>query len=84
VDPAIQAGNGNPYYPDQTVVAGNYSLDGAVAYAVAQNWYVGGYLNFNNTRNFSTNTVGFYVRYLFRPQPALEEGGPTGVFPLRV
>jgi hypothetical protein len=82
LDPAIQAESLNPYYPEQTVVAGNYSLEGEGAYAVAQHWYVGGYLNFNNTRNFSTQTVGFYARYLFRPQPAMEEGGPTGLFPV--
>jgi cellulose synthase operon protein C len=82
LDPAIQAGNNYPYYPDQTVVAGNYSLAAEGAYVVGQNWYVGGYLNFNNTRNFATETVGFYVRYLFRPQPALRESGPTGLFPV--
>lgn len=82
LDPAIQAANNNPYYPEQTSVGGNYSFDGEGAYAIAEHWYVGGYLSFNNTRDYANEKLGFFVRYLFRPQPALEENGPTGIFPV--
>jgi cellulose synthase operon protein C len=81
IDPAIQAARNNPYYPGKTNVSGNYSFDGEGAYAIAEHWYVGGYLSFNNTRDYASTKGGFYVRYLFRPQPMLEENGPTGLFP---
>lgn len=84
LDPAIQAANNNPYYPEQSSVGANYSFLGEGAYAVAQHWYVGGYLSFNNARNYAAVDVGFFVRYLFRPQPASEEIGPTGIFQSRV
>jgi cellulose synthase operon protein C len=81
LDPAIQAANGNQFYPEQTSVGANYSLNAEAAYAVSEHWYAGGYFNFNNTRNYATEEVGFFVRYLIRPQHAKEETGPTGVFP---
>lgn len=83
LDPAIQAANNDPYYPGQTSVGVNYSLNAEGAYAVAEHWYVGGYLNFNNARDYAAEDVGFFVRYLFRPQPANEEIGPTGIFPIQ-
>ncbi len=83
LDPSIQFGRNNPYYPENTSVSANYSFEGEGAYAVAEHWYVGGFLSFNNTRDYASNKGGFYVRYLFRPQPTLEEMGPTGLFPLQ-
>jgi hypothetical protein len=83
LDPAIQFARNNPYYPEQTNVGGNYSVDAEGAYAIAEHWYVGGYLNFNNSRDYASEKVGFFLRYLFRPQPILEENGPTGLFPIQ-
>jgi hypothetical protein len=83
LDPSIQAARGNPFYPEQTNVGGNYSLDAEGAYAIAEHWYVGGYLNFNNSRDYASEKVGFFMRYLFRPQPMIEETGPTGLFPIQ-
>ena len=80
---SIQAARGNPFYPEQTNVGGNYSLDAEGAYAIAEHWYVGGYLNFNNSRDYASEKVGFFMRYLFRPQPMIEENGPTGLFPIQ-
>jgi hypothetical protein len=42
--------------------------------------FLGGVLNFNNSRSYNTQTAGFFVRYLFRPQGE-NELGPTGMFP---
>ncbi len=83
LDPAIQFARNNPYYPENTSVSGNYSFEGEGAYAIAEHWYVGGYLSFNNTRDYASSKGGFYLRYLFRPQPMLEENGPTGLFPIQ-
>lgn len=81
IDPALQAAQNNPTYPERTSVSGNYSFDGEGAYAIAEHWYVGGYVNFNNSRDYASEKVGFFFRYLFRPQPMGEEIGPTGLFP---
>jgi len=81
LDPALQTPA--DYYPEHTGVGSNYSLDAEGAYAIAEHWYVGGYLNFNNARDYASEKIGFYVRYLFRPQPMREEGGPTGIFPIQ-
>lgn len=83
IDPVLQAARSNPWYPAQTNVSGNYNLTAEGSYAIAEHWYVGGYLSFNNSRNYSSNNVGFYVRYLFHPQPINVENGPTGIFPVR-
>lgn len=83
LDIAIQTAQGNPYYPAMTSVGGNYNFESEVSYAIAEHWYVGGYLNFNNSRDYATEKTGFFVRYLFRPQPMLEETGPTGLFPVQ-
>jgi tetratricopeptide (TPR) repeat protein len=83
LDPTIQYARDNPYYPESTSVSGNYSFDGEGAYAIAEHWYVGGFLSFNNTRDYASNRGGFFVRYLFRPQPMMEENGPTGLFPMQ-
>jgi tetratricopeptide (TPR) repeat protein len=83
LDPAIQAAQNNPTYPERTSVGGNYSFDGEGAYATAEHWYVGGYVNFNNSRDYASEKIGFFLRYLFRPQPTNQEIGPTGLFPIQ-
>jgi hypothetical protein len=83
LDASLQAADGNPYYPEATNVGGNYSLDAEGAYAIAEHWYAGGYLDFNNTRDYASDKVGFFVRYLIRSQPLNEELGPTGLFPIQ-
>jgi len=83
LDPSIQYARNNPYYPENTSVSANYNFEGEGAYAIAEHWYIGGYLSFNNTRDYASSKGGFYVRYLFRPQPMLEENGPTGLFPIQ-
>jgi hypothetical protein len=70
----------NPQYPAQVVVGGNYDLHAQASYRLMDRWYLGGFLNVNNTRNYNSQTAGFFLRYMMRPQYA-EEGGPTGIFP---
>ncbi len=83
LDPVLQGARKDPWYPSQTNVGGNYSLNAEGSYAIAEHWYVGGYLNFNNSRNYASNNVGFYVRYLFKPQPEGVDNGPTGIYPVQ-
>jgi cellulose synthase operon protein C len=82
LDPAIQAA-GNLFYPENVSVGANYSLTAEGAYTIADHWYVGGYLDFNNTRDYASEKVGFFVRYVIRPQSTSEKLGPTGLFPIQ-
>jgi cellulose synthase operon protein C len=83
LDAAYQAAQGNPTYPERTSVGGNYNLDAEGSYAIADHWYVGGYMNFNNSRDYASDKVGFFFRYVTRPQPLNQEIGPTGLFPVQ-
>jgi cellulose synthase operon protein C len=80
LDPGLQAAAGNPLEPVHASVGANYDLRTEIAYRVQDHWYVGGFLDFNNTRDYVSQSGGFFVRYLFRPQPE-SEGGPIGAFP---
>jgi tetratricopeptide (TPR) repeat protein len=70
----------NPSYTAQSVVGGNYDLHAEVSDHVVDRWYIGGFLSLNNTRDFANQSLGFFIRYMARPQD-LNEGEPTGLFP---
>jgi cellulose synthase operon protein C len=80
LDPRLQAAAGNPLEPVHSSVGANYDLQTEIAYRVQDHWYVGGFLDFNNTRDYVSQSGGFFVRYLFRPQPEFD-AGPIGAFP---
>ena len=81
LDLATQIAEGNPYYTQRTSVSANYNFESEASYAIADRWFVGGFLDANNARDYASDKGGFFVRYLFRPQPAQAEAGPTGLFP---
>ena len=83
LDPAYQAAHGNPMYPGRTSVGGNYNLETEGSYSIADHWYVGVYTDFNNSRDYASDKVGFFVRFLSRSQPTNPEIGPTGLFPIQ-
>jgi tetratricopeptide (TPR) repeat protein len=83
LDPVYQAAKGNPTYPERTSVGGNYNLDAEGSYSIADHWYVGAYTHFNNSRDYASDQVGFFVRFLSRGQPMNQEAGPTGLFPIQ-
>ncbi|MGB8260801.1 MAG: cellulose synthase subunit BcsC-related outer membrane protein [Terracidiphilus sp.] len=68
------------YIPSKTSVGPNYDLRGSVAYQISPHWFAGGAFGANNSRNYSSYSAGFFVRYLFRSQPSTV-AGPTGLFP---
>ena len=80
VDKALETAMGNAALPAKTSVGPNYDLRGQTAYQIGPHWFVGGFLTANTARNYSTATVGFSIRYLFRSQPSTA-AGPTGLFP---
>jgi tetratricopeptide (TPR) repeat protein len=80
LDTALETASNNASYASQTNVGNNYDLHAEFAYHLTDHWFAGSYLSFNNTRDYNTQTVGFFVRFLFRPQYPTELG-PTGLFP---
>jgi cellulose synthase operon protein C len=77
---ALETAENNPMLPALTSVGPNYDLRSNVAYQIGPHWFAGGYFGANNTRNYASSSVGFYVRFMFRGQPS-EATSPTGIFP---
>jgi tetratricopeptide (TPR) repeat protein len=80
LDSALQVANDNPYYASQTVVSGNYDLHSEVSYHLNDHWFAGGFLSMNNTRSYNNQVLGFFVRFVLRPQVE-SEIGPNGLYP---
>jgi hypothetical protein len=80
--PLDQAALGYQSYPTRNSVSGNYLIDAEGAYRVAEHWYAGATFSANNSRGYNSVNLGFFVRYMFRPQFPTEEGPPTGIFPV--
>jgi tetratricopeptide (TPR) repeat protein len=81
LDLGTQTGFGNLQLPFKTSVGANYDLRGQWAYSLNENWFVGGTLSANNSRDYTSVNLGFFVRYMFRPQHPTTLG-PTGLFPM--
>ncbi len=69
--PLAAAGGSNPYYAGQAKTSANYSLEARIGYRLAPNWYLGGFVTANNTQNFTSQAVGFNVRYLIMQAPSV-------------
>jgi tetratricopeptide (TPR) repeat protein len=76
----------NPSYPAQSVVGGNYDLHAEISDHVIDHWYVGAFISFNNTRDYASQSVGFFIRYMSRTQDVTTDpttDTPTGMFPYK-
>ena len=74
----------NPSYPSQSVVGGNYDLHAEISDHIIDRWYIGGFISLNNTRDYASQTVGFFIRYMMRPQDVTSDStqeSPSGIFP---
>jgi tetratricopeptide (TPR) repeat protein len=60
----------NPSYLGQSKTGANYNLEFKMGYRMAPNWYIGAYVNANNTADYSSQSVGFNVRYLMMQSPS--------------
>lgn len=81
LDVPLQTASNNKYYPQNSDTGLNYGLDAQGSYRVTPHWYVGGFLQANNTRNYNTVSGGFFLRFLFKPQP-VSDSAPRGLFPV--
>jgi hypothetical protein len=60
----------NPSYAGQSKTGANYNLEFKMGYRMAPNWYIGAFVNANNTADYSSQNVGFSVRYLMMQSPS--------------
>jgi tetratricopeptide (TPR) repeat protein len=60
----------NPSYAGQSKTGANYNLEFKMGYRMAPNWYIGAFVNANNTADYSSQSVGFSVRYLMMQSPS--------------
>ncbi len=80
LDQALEVANNNASYSAQSVVSGNYDFKGEMAYHLSDHWFAGGFLSLNNTRDYDSQVVGFFIRWDVRPQRE-SDLGPTGLYP---
>ena len=66
---AILQGRNGPVYPALSATGAHYNIDMTGSYRVAPRWVIGGFLQLNNARNYTSQSAGFYLRYLFHEQP---------------
>jgi hypothetical protein len=79
LDPILQATSQNPYLPERTNIGANYNIEGEGSYLMTEHWHVGGFFNIDNARDYNNSRVGFYLRYVTRPQSVDSIVGPTGL-----
>jgi tetratricopeptide (TPR) repeat protein len=80
LDTSLEVGNNNPSYSAQSVVSGNYDFKGELSYHLNDHWFAGGFLSLNNTRDYNSQVVGFFIRWTNRAQVESDQG-PTGLYP---
>ncbi|MBZ5603308.1 MAG: BCSC C-terminal domain-containing protein [Acidobacteriia bacterium] len=77
--PSIQGRNG-PYYPSLASTGANYSVDVNTAVQLTPMWYIGLYLNANNTYNYNAANAGVFLRYTLGPRP-MDQSSDIGTIP---
>lgn len=71
-DAALQGRKG-PIYEGLTQTGEHFSLRLEGGYRVAPHWTLGGFVDVNNTRSYTNQAGGFYLRYVHRAQPLVRE-----------
>ena len=61
------------YYAGQSKTGGNYNVEFKMGYRMAPNWFVGAFVNANNTADYASQNVGFTVRYLMMQSPSSDD-----------
>jgi tetratricopeptide (TPR) repeat protein len=85
---AVQGKNG-PTYARNSATGANFGLDARVARQLTPDWYLGGWMNVNNARNFTSQSAGVFVKYTLRPRSDADTGVQSipdwrGVEPFRL
>lgn len=68
---AILQGRNGPFYPALSTTGAHYNIDLRGSYRMTPRWIAGGFLQLNNARNYTGQSAGFFLRYLFQEQPLM-------------
>lgn len=55
-------------FPQNSDTGVNYALTAEGSYRFADHWYIGTFVDADNTNNYNMISGGFFARYLFKPQ----------------
>jgi len=58
----LQGTNGS-FYPGLSSTGLNYNMEFRWLYQFNPNWFLGGLLNINNARNYTAQSLSFFLRY---------------------
>ena len=79
IDSALQAAAKNPFTVERISVGANYNLDAEGSYLITDHWHVGGAFALNNSYDYTSSQLSFFLRYAFYPQSIDAPSGPTGL-----
>jgi cellulose synthase operon protein C len=83
IDSALQAAAKNPFTVERISIGANYNVGGEASYLITEHWHVGGAFSVNNSYDYTSGRLTFFVRYSFNPQSTDETTGPTGLVTTR-
>jgi hypothetical protein len=83
IDSALQAAAKNPFSVERVSVGANYNVEGQGSYLVTEHWHVGASFNLNNSYDYTSDRLSFFLRYAFFPQSTETSSGPTGLETVR-
>jgi hypothetical protein len=79
LDSGLQSAAKNPFTPERISVGANYNVEGEGSYLITEHWHVGASFNLNNSYDYTSDRLGFFLRYAFYPQSMDSPSGPTGL-----
>jgi tetratricopeptide (TPR) repeat protein len=79
IDSGLQSAAKNPFTPERISVGANYNVEGEGSYLITDHWHVGASFSLNNSYDYTSDHLGFFLRYAFYPQQIDAPIGPTGL-----
>jgi hypothetical protein len=83
IDSALQAAAKNPFTVERISIGANYNVGGEASYLITEHWHVGGAFSVNNSYDYTSGRLSFFLRYSFNPQSTDSITGPTGLVTTR-
>jgi len=76
---AILQGPNGSYYPKQSSSGANYAVDVRLGYQLTPYWYLGAWGNFNNARNYDSQSAGVSLIFSTLPRPMSLDSSFSGI-----
>jgi tetratricopeptide (TPR) repeat protein len=79
IDSALQTAAKNPFTVERMSVGVNYNVEAEGSYLITEHWHVGSSFSLNNSYDYTSDRLSFFLRYAFFPQSTDSSSGPTGL-----